>query len=82
MIDINAVNDELSEIQRELSFHANCTSEYIVKYIGSYLRGSDLWILLEFMGGGSTLDLVRSAHTRPGQKTDGQREAAVCNQHG
>ena len=29
----------------------------IVKYLGSYLRGSKLWIAMEFCGGGSMQDI-------------------------
>ena len=67
IIDITAIDDELSEIQREMAFQASCDSPYITKYKGSYLRGTDLWILMEYMGGGSARDLVRdfshTAHT-------------------
>ena len=60
IIDITAIDDDLSEIQRELSFQAHCDSDYVTKYYGSYLRGTDLWIIMEYMGTGSALDLVRT----------------------
>jgi serine/threonine protein kinase len=60
ILDITAIDDELSEIQREMAFQAACNSAYVTQYHGSYLRGTDLWILMEYMGGGSARDLVRA----------------------
>ena len=61
IIDITAIDDDLSEIQRELSFQAHCDSDYVTKYYGSYLKGYKLWIIMEYLGGGSALDLVSCA---------------------
>ena len=38
---------------------AQCESEFVTKYFGSYLKGTKLWIVMEFLGGGSALDLVQ-----------------------
>ena len=36
-----------------------CDSPYVVKYYGSYFKGSDLWIVMEYCGGGSVSDIMR-----------------------
>ena len=35
-----------------------CDSPYVVKYYGSYFKGSDLWIVMEYCGAGSLCDLM------------------------
>lgn len=36
-----------------------CDSSYVVKYYGSYFKGSDLWIVMEYCGGGSVSDIMK-----------------------
>jgi serine/threonine-protein kinase 24/25/MST4 len=35
------------------------SSPYVTRYYGSYLHGSDLWIVMEFCSGGSCADLMK-----------------------
>lgn len=37
---------------------STCASSYVTQYKASFLRGHKLWIVMEFLGGGSCLDLV------------------------
>ena len=32
---------------------------FVTNYYGSYLKGTKLWIVMEFLGGGSALDLMK-----------------------
>lgn len=58
-IELEGNGDELQEIQQEISLLATCASPYVTQYKASFDRGSKLWIVMEFLGGGSCLDLVR-----------------------
>ena len=37
----------------------HCDSPYVVKYYGSYCKGSEFWIVMEYCGGGSVLDIMK-----------------------
>ena len=37
---------------------STCSSNYVTRYKASFLRGHKLWIVMEYLGGGSCLDLV------------------------
>ena len=37
---------------------ATCASPFVTQYKASFLRGHKLWIVMEYLGGGSCLDLV------------------------
>jgi serine/threonine-protein kinase 24/25/MST4 len=39
---------------------STCASSFVTQYKGSFLRGHKLWIIMEYLGGGSCLDLVRT----------------------
>jgi len=44
---------------REVMFQAQCNSPHVTQYFGSYLRGTELWISMEYVGGGSCQDLIK-----------------------
>ncbi|GIX95583.1 hypothetical protein CEXT_792181 [Caerostris extrusa] len=53
------VDTDLQEIINEISIMQQCDSPFVVKYYGSYFKGTDLWIVMEYCGGGSVSDIVR-----------------------
>jgi hypothetical protein len=57
-IDLESSEDDILEIQQEISVLSTCASPYVTQYIASFLRGHKLWIVMEYLGGGSCLDLV------------------------
>ena len=59
-IDLESSEDDIQEIQQEISVLATCASPYVTQYKASFLRGHKLWIVMEFLGGGSCLDLVNN----------------------
>lgn len=57
-IDLESSEDDIQEIQQEISVLSTCASRYVTQYKASFLRGHKLWIVMEYLGGGSCLDLV------------------------
>ena len=59
-IDLESSEDDIMEIQQEISVLSTCASPFVTQYKSSFLRGHKLWIVMEYLGGGSCLDLVRN----------------------
>ena len=59
IIDVENAEDEVEDIIQEISILSELQSPYVTKYHGSFLKGSDLWIIMEFCSGGSCSDLMR-----------------------
>ncbi|KAJ5247313.1 hypothetical protein N7468_002296 [Penicillium chermesinum] len=59
IIDVENAEDEVDDIIKEIAILSELKSPYVTKYHGSYLKGSDLWIIMEFCSGGSCHGLLR-----------------------
>ncbi|KAF2673823.1 Pkinase-domain-containing protein [Microthyrium microscopicum] len=58
-IDLEGSDDDIREIQQEISLLSTCASQYVTQYKASFVRGVKLWIVMEYLGGGSCLDLLK-----------------------
>lgn len=59
IIDVENADDEVDDIIQEISILAGLQSPYVTRYHGSYLKGSDLWIIMEYCSGGSCGDMLK-----------------------
>ncbi|WVQ85148.1 hypothetical protein IAT38_007313 [Cryptococcus sp. DSM 104549] len=74
MIDLESSDDDISEIQAEIAHLSSCWSDHVTKYYGSFVRGARLWIVMEYLAGGSCSDLLK-----PGVFSEAQI-AIVCRE--
>ena len=58
-IDIDLVVDLISEI----TIQKQCKSKYIVNFVDSFIKGSDIWLGIEYIDGGSCLDIAKITKT-------------------
>ncbi|KND93757.1 Serine/threonine-protein kinase svkA [Tolypocladium ophioglossoides CBS 100239] len=61
-IDLESSEDDIEEIQAEIAVLSTCASPFVTQYKASFLRGHKLWIVMEYLGGGSCLDLLKPAN--------------------
>lgn len=58
-IDLENSEDDIDEIQKEIAILSGCKDNRITKYYGCFVKGYKLWIIMEYLGGGSGLDLLK-----------------------
>jgi len=59
IIDVETAEDDVDDIITEINILRGLNSPYVTKYYGSYLKGSDLWIIMEYCSGGSCGDMLK-----------------------
>lgn len=58
-VDLESSEEDLSDILSELAVLSSCSSPYVTKYRLAFLRRQTLWIVMEYLGGGSCADLLK-----------------------
>eukprot|EP00011_Vannellida_sp_DIVA3-517-6-12_P003305 CAMPEP_0114625240 /NCGR_PEP_ID=MMETSP0168-20121206/11170_1 /TAXON_ID=95228 ORGANISM="Vannella sp., Strain DIVA3 517/6/12" /NCGR_SAMPLE_ID=MMETSP0168 /ASSEMBLY_ACC=CAM_ASM_000044 /LENGTH=506 /DNA_ID=CAMNT_0001836519 /DNA_START=256 /DNA_END=1773 /DNA_ORIENTATION=- len=56
-------NDVLDDVRKEIKILSECHHENVVSYLGSYFKADNLWIAMEYCGGGSVNDLCQAMNT-------------------
>ena len=51
--------NEVESFKKEINILSQCNNQYIVHYYGSYIKGHQIWIILEFCDGGSLYELIK-----------------------
>ena len=51
--------NEVDSFKKEIHILSQCNNQYIVHYYGSYIKGHQIWIILEFCDGGSLYELIK-----------------------
>lgn len=58
-IKIVPINGEINALKKEISILKECRNPNIVGYIGSYIKDTDLWLIMEYCSAGSVADLIK-----------------------
>ncbi|ORX82255.1 Pkinase-domain-containing protein, partial [Anaeromyces robustus] len=58
-LDLEDIDEDIVDIQKEITVLSQCESPYIIQYYSSYIVDTKLWIVMEYMGGGSCWDLIK-----------------------
>lgn len=59
IIDLESAEDEVDDIMLEIAILSQLNSPHVTRYHGSFLKGTKLWIVMEYCEGGSCSDLLR-----------------------
>eukprot|EP00033_Pygsuia_biforma_P002405 GCRY01002664.1.p1 GENE.GCRY01002664.1~~GCRY01002664.1.p1 ORF type:complete len:338 (+),score=51.25 GCRY01002664.1:267-1280(+) len=61
VVNLEETSQSVMQLQGEMDFWANLSSPQIARYITSFVNnGTELWIVMEYVSGGSALELLQS----------------------
>ncbi|KAJ3073890.1 Serine/threonine-protein kinase 24 [Podochytrium sp. JEL0797] len=58
VLDLDTDDEEIADVQKEISVLSHIDADCITRYHGSYLVGTKLWIVMDFAAGGSLRNLI------------------------
>ena len=59
-IKVVPISSDIESLRKEIAILKQCKCPHIVRYFGSYMKGDDLWLVLEYCNAGSVSDLIKS----------------------
>jgi serine/threonine-protein kinase 24/25/MST4 len=59
IIDLESAGDEVQDVHREIAVMSNLHCPQLIQYYASYVIGSKLWIVMEYLEAGSLLDIIK-----------------------
>eukprot|EP01083_Nonionella_stella_P118641 354250_1 len=62
VIDLDSTEDDINDIMKEIIALRECDSKYVTQYFHSFNIGPELWIVMEYLGGGSIHDFLDAKH--------------------
>ncbi|KAI5956856.1 hypothetical protein KGF54_000474 [Candida jiufengensis] len=60
-IDLEQDSTDLIEINKEIQILSECKSPQITSYYGSFVKNYKLWVIMEYVDGGSIFELIKSS---------------------
>lgn len=74
-IDLESDLADIFEVNREITILSECRIPQITRYIGSFVKKYKLWVIMEYVSGGSLFDLLKA-----GPITDERLVAAIAKE--
>lgn len=59
IINLEDAGDEVEDVHQEIAVMKNMNCPQLTKYFASYVFGSSLWIIMEYLEAGSLLDIIK-----------------------
>ncbi|SCU95064.1 LAMI_0F00804g1_1 [Lachancea mirantina] len=59
IINLEESKDDIEILAQEIYFLSELKSEYVTRYLGTYVEDVCIWIVMEYCGGGSCSDILR-----------------------
>jgi len=53
-------DEEVTSLEQEVAIMKRCKCQYIVNFLGAWLKEEYIWIAMEYCGGGGVLDIMRA----------------------
>lgn len=59
-IDLESDLADILEVNREITILSECRISQITRYLGSFVKNYKLWVIMEYVSGGSLFDLLKA----------------------